>query len=83
MGLLRRFRTVFGFWQRRSKHQCSRTVFSRLMFSCRKEYQAAVKEFEKLIQTYPQSAYTDKAYEQKGYIQWNYLNQYPQPLTHS
>jgi len=51
--------------------------FRGLCFLARKEYQAAVKEFDRLIQTYPQSAYTDKAYEQKGYIQWNFLNQYP------
>ena len=51
--------------------------FRAMNLQARHDFQAAVKEFDELIQNYPISAYYDKAFEQKGYTQWNYLEQYP------
>jgi tetratricopeptide (TPR) repeat protein len=40
----------------------------------------AVRQWERLIQDFPDHRYWDDAWEQKAYTQWAYLDQYPQAV---
>ncbi len=43
-------------------------------------FQAAIRDWDKLIQNYPDHAYWDRAWEEKAYTEWFYLEQYPEAV---
>jgi soluble lytic murein transglycosylase len=43
-------------------------------------YQAAIQQWDKVIQNYSDHPYWDRAWEQKAYTQWYYLDQYSEAI---